>query len=69
MNTCTKCDSINIIGVQYGYGEPEHYDGISEWRCGDCGCRQGRFSGRVLNDGECELRSAINYQKVEAPHE
>lgn len=41
-----------IIGVEYQGG----YDGVSEWRCPDCGRREGRWSGKVLQDGETEPR-------------
>lgn len=46
------------IGVEYGYDAPAgcHYDGVSEWRCPDCGYREGRWSGRELADGEFEPR-------------
>lgn len=39
-----------VIGVEYQGG----FDGVSEWRCPDCGRREGRFSGKVLGDGEFE---------------
>jgi hypothetical protein len=41
-----------VIGVEYQDG----FDGVSEWRCPDCGRREGRFSGKVLEDGEEEVR-------------
>ncbi len=41
-----------LIGVEYLGG----YDGVSEWLCPDCGVRVGRWSGRVLSDGETEQR-------------
>jgi hypothetical protein len=41
-----------VIGVEYQGG----YDGISEWVCPDCGRREGRWSGKVLEDGETEPR-------------
>lgn len=47
-----------FIGVEYGYGHPDHYDGVSEWNCPDCGCRWGRFSGQILKDGKFESRNA-----------
>ena len=46
------------IGIEYGYGHPERYDGVSEWRCADCGARWGRWSGKVLKEGESERRAA-----------
>ena len=45
-----------LIGVEYAYGHKDRYDGVSEWRCPDCGVRVGRWSGRVLADGETEPR-------------
>lgn len=54
MNKCKKCESKNIIGIEYGYMDEEHYDGISEWRCGDCGYREGRWTGKELKDGDVE---------------
>jgi hypothetical protein len=41
-----------VLGVEYQGG----YDGISEWRCPDCGRREGRWSGKVLGKGETEPR-------------
>jgi DNA-directed RNA polymerase subunit RPC12/RpoP len=55
---CKKCGSTNVIGVQYAYDSPEHYDGISEIECRDCGARFGRFSGKELSSGEAEKASA-----------
>ena len=54
--TCKKCGSENIIMVEYAYGTPERYDGISEIDCRDCGARVGRWSGKELADGELEKR-------------
>jgi hypothetical protein len=45
-----------VIGVEYAYGSPERYDGVSEWRCPDCGYREGRWTGKPLADGETEPR-------------
>lgn len=58
MDTCKKCGSKNVIGVEYEHGHPEHYDGVSEIDCRDCGARVGRFSGRELAPGEAEKASA-----------
>jgi hypothetical protein len=41
-----------VIGVEY----QGRYDGISEWVCPDCGRREGRWSGKVLGEGETEER-------------
>lgn len=50
----------NIIGVEYPYGHPDRYDGISEWRCPACGAREGRWSGKTLAEGETEPRRGGN---------
>lgn len=55
MNCGKDCE---WFGVQYEYGHPEHYDGVSEWMCNVCKKRVGRFSGKELKDGEFEKRSA-----------
>lgn len=53
---CRKCGSENIIRVEYDGMHPEHYDGISEIDCRDCGARFGRWSGKELGEGEVEKR-------------
>lgn len=45
-----------VIGVEYAHGNPYRYDGISEWRCPDCGLREGRWTGNVLTGDEYEPR-------------
>lgn len=52
--TCQKCNSENIVMVEYEPGHPERYYGISEIACQDCGTRIGRWSGKELAEGECE---------------
>lgn len=47
---------FHTIGVEYAYGHPQRYDGVSEWMCPFCGLREGRWSGKVLKDDECEAR-------------
>ena len=49
-----------LIGVEYPYDHPERYDGVSENRCPDCGVRVGRWTGKVLTDGESEPRFGID---------
>ncbi|MCR4280837.1 MAG: hypothetical protein NUV88_00685 [Candidatus Kaiserbacteria bacterium] len=53
---CQKCGSENIVMVEYGYGHPEHYDGVSETMCNDCKARFGRWSNKELKEGEWEPR-------------
>ncbi len=43
-------------GVQYTYNHPQHYDGISEHRCNQCGTCYGRWTGKILAIGEFEER-------------
>lgn len=45
-----------VIGVEYPYGDPHRYDGISEFRCPYCGRREGRWTGRVLGFSDYEPR-------------
>ena len=56
MRKCPKCGSEDIIMVEYAYDASDHYDGISEWKCGGCGYRRGRWSGKELKAGEVEKR-------------
>jgi hypothetical protein len=42
-------------GVQY-QGTTEDWDGVSEWRCLECGRRWGRWSKRELTGEEIEGR-------------
>ena len=52
---CPVCGSQARTGVQYRLST-EDYDGVSEWRCNGCTQRTGRWSRRVLQDGEIEGR-------------
>jgi hypothetical protein len=52
--TCQKCNSENIVMVEYEPGHPQRYDGVSEIKCFDCGVRIGRWSGKELAEGEYE---------------
>lgn len=52
---CGSCEGkVEAIAVEYAYDDCNHYDGISEWECVQCGRREGRWSGRILKDGESE---------------
>ena len=46
----------NMIAIEYSYGHPYRYDGVSELKCKVCKTRTGRWSGKVLKDGEFEPR-------------
>lgn len=52
--------SANVIAVEYAYDDPDHYDGISEWRCLVCESRIGRWSGKVLGEEESEPVLGLN---------
>lgn len=45
-----ECFRTNVTGIEY-LGQ---YDGVLEWRCNVCQARIGRFSGKVLADGEMD---------------
>ena len=53
---CKKCQSENIVFVEYSYDHPDHYDGVSEIKCMACGARFGRWSGKELGPDESEKR-------------
>jgi hypothetical protein len=59
MTTCKKCNSNNIIMVEYPPTYPQHYDGVSEFVCQDCRVRIGRWSEEELQDGEFEPRYGV----------
>lgn len=56
LDVCPKCGNDKIAGVEYAYGDSNHYDGVSEWQCIGCGYRQGRWTGKELAEGESEPR-------------
>ena len=51
---CPDC-SKPMIGVEYAWGNRNHYDGVSEWDCESCHLRIGRWSKKRLESGEQEL--------------
>lgn len=69
MEDCPNCSSDNIILIEYGYGHPEHYDGISEYKCLSCGYRQGRWTGKELKLGFIEPRYGKGGEPVPIPEE
>jgi hypothetical protein len=54
--SCGACKGINVMHCEYSYDHPNHYDGVSEIHCADCGVRTGRWSRRILAKGESEPR-------------
>lgn len=61
---CPKCQSTNVIGIEYCLTSPNHYDGISEIQCRECNKRYGRWTGKELENGEEELRFGTSYPKI-----
>jgi hypothetical protein len=51
-----NCEHEHLIAVEYEYGHPGRYDGISEYLCTDCGLRRGRWSNRILEGDDYERR-------------
>ena len=56
IKTQCECGDEKIMLVEYGYPSPNHYDGISEYKCLECGNRVGRWSGKLLAKNEEEKR-------------
>ena len=54
MKVCPTCNGTQIIGVEHPWNHRHHYDGVSEWRCGTCGTRVGRWTGKILGELETE---------------
>ena len=53
---CPTCHGAQVTGVEYARDHPQHYDGVSEWQCDQCGTRWGRWSRRILAPQETEPR-------------
>jgi hypothetical protein len=62
---CLNDPKHKIILVEYGYEEPEHYDGISEIECLVCKMRWGRWTGKELSGSEREPRFGIPQDLIE----
>jgi metal-dependent hydrolase (beta-lactamase superfamily II) len=56
---CKKCESENIVFVEYSHDHPDHYDGISEIQCLECSTRFGRWSNKELAPNESEKRFGV----------
>lgn len=54
---CAKCGT-EMVGVEYGYPNPNAYDGVSEFQCPKCHYRIGRWSRKELVEGEYEKSEA-----------
>ena len=62
---CKKCQSKNVVFVEYAWDHPEHYDGVSEIHCLACGARFGIWSGKELGPDESERRPGRNEGKLQ----
>jgi hypothetical protein len=51
--TCPKGHK-RILLIEYDYGDPYRYDGISEIQCNTCRKRYGRWTEKVLRGKEQE---------------
>lgn len=56
-----KCDcGGELIFIDYSWNDlPNAYDGWAEIKCQKCNIRRGRWSGKVLEDGEEENVNSI----------
>lgn len=45
-----------LIGIEYSYDHPDHYDGVSAWRCPGCGTTWNRWTGAELAEGQSARR-------------
>lgn len=52
---CPDC-GVAMVSLEYPYGDPNRYDGVSEFNCLGCGVRIGRWTGKRLAEGEKEPR-------------
>ena len=52
---CPKCGG-KIWMVEYSYGSPHRYDGVSEYACENNDYRIGRWCGKELSHQEVEPR-------------
>ena len=50
--------------VEYDWTNPQHYDGVSEYSCLNCGTRRGRWSGKILGLNEYEDKN-LRFKPIE----
>lgn len=53
---CPNNSEHKIVLIEYGYGSPQRYDGVSEIKCLDCNQRFGRWCKQILEEDELEPR-------------
>jgi hypothetical protein len=58
-------DEEKIMGIEYHGLDPDHYDGVSEWRCEECLRRWGRWTKKELFGDEKEPRY---YGEIKCSH-
>lgn len=66
MELCPKCEGM-MVGVEYSYDDPYHYDGISEYECTKCHARYGRWHEQELKDNERDTPRAVYKKGVKCP--
>lgn len=54
-NYGNKTHFRRLIGIEFPYDHPEHYDGISVWACPDCDGKWDRFTGKERPDSPPSL--------------
>ena len=47
--TCPPRYYSRLIGIQLPYDDPNHFDGVSFWRCPDCGAQWNRFTEELVS--------------------
>lgn len=53
--SCAACgEEKDVIHIEYDYKCRARYDGISEIYCQKCGKRTGRWTRKILAEGEVE---------------
>ena len=51
-----KTHYSTLVAIEYPYGHPQRYDGVSEYMCPNCKTRWGRWTGNILGENESEPR-------------
>lgn len=47
--TCPPRYYSHLVGVEFPYDHPEHYDGVSQWMCPSCGTRWNRWTREEIS--------------------
>jgi hypothetical protein len=51
-----SCGNSKFSMIEYSGLHPDHYDGVSEYFCLECNNRYGRWTKKLLKEGETEKR-------------